>query len=117
MPPISCLLHGCEKRWFTKLTDFYEHCDAVCEGYQTYRLRVLYFLSQEVWQFPGSLQRAALQNFAEFQVRGATEWSNFSQSMQHKLKEGKELSRKPLPCQMVFSNLGGVFKPFVDQFF
>ena len=69
MPPISCLLQGCEDRWFTNLTDFYEHCDAVHEGYHTYRLRVLHLLSQTVWQYPGSLQRAALQNFAESAVR------------------------------------------------
>ena len=71
MPPISCLLEGCEDQRFTNLTDFYEHCDAVHEGYQTYRLRVLHLPSRKVVQFPGSLQRAALQNFAEFQVQVA----------------------------------------------
>ena len=94
MPPISCLLQGCEDRWFTNLTDFYEHCDAVHEGYHTYRLRVLHLLSQTVWQYPGSLQRAALQNFAEFQVRGATEWDGFSQDMQTKLQMRNGLTRK-----------------------
>ena len=94
MPPISCLLQGCEDRWFTNLTEFYEHCDAVHEGYHTYRLRVLHLLSQTVWQYPGSLQRAALQNFAEFQVRGATEWDGFSQDMQTKLQMRNGLTRK-----------------------
>ena len=93
MPPISCLLEGCEDFWCTNLTDFYEHCDEVHEGYQTYRLRVLHLLSQKVWQFPGSLQRAALQNFAEFQVRGATMWDGFTQNMQDSLQQGKGLIR------------------------
>ena len=73
MPPISCLLHGCEKCFFTNLSEFVAHCDAEHEGYHTYRLRVLHLMTQQAWQFPGSLQRAALQNFAEFQVKGATD--------------------------------------------
>ena len=93
MPPISCLLQGCEEKWFTNLGEFFEHCDAVHEGYHTYRLRVLHLLSREVWQFPGSLQRAALQNFSEFQVRGATDWNNFTTHMHDKLSLGKGLQR------------------------
>ena len=93
MPPISCLLQGCEEKWFTNLGEFFEHCDAVHEGYHTYRLRVLHLLSREVWQFPGSLQRAALQNFSEFQVRGATDWDNFTTHMHDKLSLGKGLQR------------------------
>ena len=93
MPRISCLLQGCEEKWFTNLGEFFEHCDAVHEGYHTYRLRVLHLLSREVWQFPGSLQRAALQNFSEFQVRGATDWNNFTTHMHDKLSLGKGLQR------------------------
>ena len=93
MPPISCLLQGCEEKWFTNLGEFFEHCDAVHEGYHTYRLRVLHLLSRKVWQFPGSLQRAALQNFSEFQVRGATDWDNFTTHMHDKLSLGKGLQR------------------------
>ena len=37
MPPISCLLHGCEKCFFTNLSEFVAHCDAEREGYHTYR--------------------------------------------------------------------------------
>ena len=54
MPPISCLLHGCEKCFFTNLSEFVAHCDAEHEGYHTYRLRVLHLMTQQVWQFPGS---------------------------------------------------------------
>ena len=91
MPPISCLLHGCEKCFFTNLSEFVAHCDAEHEGYHTYRLRVLHLMTQQVWQFPGSLQRAALQNFAEFQVRGATDWDGFTPAMKEKLSCGQSL--------------------------
>ena len=93
MPPISCLLHGCEKCFFTNLSEFVAHCDAEHEGYHTYRLRVLHLMTQQVWQFPGSLQRAALQNFAEFQVRGATDWDGFTPAMNEKLSCGQGLQQ------------------------
>ena len=93
MPPISCLLHGCEKCFFTNLSEFVAHCDAEHEGYHTYRLRVLHLMTQQVWQFPGSLQRAALQNFAEFQVRGATDWDGFTPAMKEKLSCGQGLQQ------------------------
>ena len=74
MPPISCLMRGCEHRWFHSREEFLKHCDAMHAGYQSYRNRVLFLLSQTVFQFPGSLQRAAMQNFAEFQCRSETDW-------------------------------------------
>jgi len=87
MPPISCLLQGCESVWLNHLQDFNEHCDDRHEGVQTYRLRCLHLLSESVWQVKGSIHRAALQNFSEFQVRGATSWNAFSQDMQAMLDE------------------------------
>ena len=50
-------------------------------------------MTQQVWQFPGSLQRAALQNFAEFQVRGATDWDGFTPAMKEKLSCGQGLQQ------------------------
>ena len=85
MPPISCLLQGCESVWMNSVQDFNRHCDDRHEGVQSYRLRCLHLLSETVWQMKGSIQRAALQNFAEFQVRGATSWDGFSQDMQAEL--------------------------------
>ena len=61
---------------------FNQHCDDRHEGVQSYRLRCLHLLSGGVWQEKGSIQRAALQNFSEFQVRGATSWDGFSDDMQ-----------------------------------
>ena len=87
MPPISCLLQGCESVWLNHVQEFNEHCDDRHEGVQTYRLRCLHLLSENVWQVKGSIQRAALQNFSEFQVRGETSWSAFSKDMQAMLDE------------------------------
>ena len=61
---------------------FNQHCDDRHEGVQSYRLRCLHLLSEGVWQVKGSIQRAALQNFSEFQVFGATSWDGFSDDMQ-----------------------------------
>ena len=93
MPPISCVLHGCERCFFANLSKFVAHCDNVHEGYRTYRLRALHLMTQQVWQFSGSLQRAALQNFAEFQVRGATDWDDFTPAMSDKLRCGQGLQQ------------------------
>ena len=81
MPPISCLLRGCEQHWLNSREEFMQHCDELHGGYQTYRLRVLHLLSRTVYQFPGSLQRAAMQNFAEFQCRSQTAWQHFTPEM------------------------------------
>ena len=87
MPPISCLLRGCEHLWFNSREEFLKHCDDIHAGYQSYRNRVLYLLSETVFQFPGSLQRAAMQNFAEFQCRAQTDWQHFTQPMQDALND------------------------------
>ena len=81
MPPVFCLLRGCEQHWFRSREELLAHCEEYHEGFQSYRLRVLHLLSRTVFQFPGSLQRAAMQNFAEFQCRSATQWENFSESI------------------------------------
>ena len=86
MPPISCLLKGCEEFWCNSREDFLEHCKQLHEGYQSYRLRVLHLLSKKVFQFPGSLQRAAMLNFAEFQCRSETDWQNFTGAMKDGLQ-------------------------------
>ena len=78
LPPVSCLLQGCANVWMNNLEEFKQHCDQVHGGEQAYRLRCLHLLSRHVWQVKGSLQRAALQNFAEFQVRSETQWTNFA---------------------------------------
>ena len=65
MPPISCLLRGCENHWLNSREEFMQHCDELHGGYQTYRLRVLHLLSRAVYQFPGSLQRAATPEMEE----------------------------------------------------
>ena len=49
-------------------------------------------MSKKVFQFPGSLQRAAMQNFAEFQCRSETDWQHFTPKMKDALQEG--LSRE-----------------------
>ena len=41
----------------------------------------------------GSLQRAASQNFSEFQVRGATDWENFKKKMNRKMELSDGLQR------------------------
>ena len=87
MPPISCLMRGCEHRWFHSREEFLKHCDDMHAGYQSYRNRVLYLLSETVFQFPGSLQRAAMQNFAEFQCRSETDWQHFTEPMKDALNE------------------------------
>ena len=87
LAPVNCLLRGCEHLWFNNIEEFEQHCDDKHEGEQSYRLRCLYLLSETVWQVTGSLQRAALQNFAEFQVRSQTEWKAYTQQMKHKLDE------------------------------
>ena len=87
LPPISCLLRGCEHVWCNNVEEFQQHCDDKHEGEQTYRLRCLHLLSENVWQVKGSLQRAAVQNFAEFQVRSQTEWKAFTPQMNGKLDE------------------------------
>ena len=87
MPPISCLMRGCEHRWFHSREEFLKHCDDMHAGYQSYRNRVLFLLSQTVFQFPGSLQRAAMQNFAEFQCRSQTDWQHFTGPMKDALNE------------------------------
>ena len=46
-----------------------------------------FLLSQTVFQFPGSLQRAAMQNFAEFQCRSETDWQHFIEPMKDALNE------------------------------
>jgi len=89
MPPISCLFKGCESVWMNSMQEFNRHCDERHEGVQTYRLRALHLLSEGVWQAKGSIQRAALQNFSEFQVRGATNWDGFSDDMQAELHNGQ----------------------------
>ena len=81
MPPISCLLQGCEAVWMNSMQEFNQHCDDKHEGVQSYRLRCLHLLSETVWQVKGSIQRAALQNYSEFQVRSATNWDGFSDDM------------------------------------
>lgn len=88
MPPVSCLMRGCEHRWFHNREELLKHCDDLHAGYQSYRNRVLHLLSQTVFQFPGSLQRAAMQNFAEFQCRSQTDWQHFTPSMQDTLNDG-----------------------------
>jgi len=97
MPPVSCLLRGCEGEWFNSRDEFLEHCDAMHEGYQSYRLRVLHLLSKTVFQFPGSLQRAAMQNFAEFQCRSETDWQNFTPAMKEGLHEGLSRTQRWTP--------------------
>ena len=87
MPPISCLMRGCEHKWFYSREEFLKHCDDMHAGYQSYRNRVLFLLSQTVFQFPGSLQRAAMQNFAEFQCRSQTDWQHFTGPMKDALNE------------------------------
>ncbi len=81
MPPISCLLRGCEHHWLNSREEFMQHCEELHGGHQSYRLRVLHLLSRTVYQFPGSLQRAAMQNFAEFQCRSQTAWQHFTPEM------------------------------------
>ena len=39
MPPISCLLRGCENHWLNSREELMQHCDELHGGYQTYRLR------------------------------------------------------------------------------
>jgi hypothetical protein len=95
MPPVSCLLKGCEAVWMNNLEEFQHHCDQKHEGEQSYRLRCLHLLSRHVWQVKGSLQRAALHNFAEFQVRSATQWNNFTPHMLEQL----ESNTGELPAQ------------------
>ena len=87
MPPISCLLKGCEGCWLNSREEFEAHCDQQHGGVQDYRNRVLYLLSKTVFQMPGSLQRAAMQSFAEFQCRSETDWQNFTSSMNAKLQQ------------------------------
>ena len=93
MPPISCLLKGCEHVWLNSKEQFLEHCDQKHEGYQAYRLRVIHLLSAQVFQIPGSLQRSALQNFAEFQCRSETAWHRFTPAMRQELASGNALSQ------------------------
>ncbi len=99
MPPISCLLRGCENHWLNSREEFMQHCDELHGGYQTYRLRVLHLLSRTVYQFPGSLQRAAMQNLAEFQCRSQTAWQHFTPEM-------KELMQGESPDTEVSSHSG-----------
>ena len=49
MPPVSCLLKGCEHEWFNSREEFLQHCDERHAGYQSYRLRVLHLLSKTVF--------------------------------------------------------------------
>ena len=86
LPPVNCLLQGCETVWMNNLEEFQQHCDQVHGGVQAYRLRCLHLLSRQVWQVPGSISRAALSNFAEFQTRSATQWQNFSPHMREQLE-------------------------------
>ena len=95
LPPVSCLLQGCANVWMNNLEEFKQHCDQVHGGEQAYRLRCLHLLSRHVWQVKGSLQRAALQNFAEFQVRSETQWTNFAPHMREQLSS----STGELPAQ------------------
>ncbi len=39
MPPVSCLLRGCENHWLNSREELMQHCDELHGGYQTYRLR------------------------------------------------------------------------------
>ena len=87
MPPISCLMRGCENVCCNNREEFLTHCNEIHGGYQSYRNRVLYLLSETVFQFPGSLQRAAMQNFAEFQCRSETDWQHFTEPMNKALRE------------------------------
>jgi hypothetical protein len=93
MPPISCLLRGCEHVWLNNVEEFRAHCEDLHEGEQTYRLRCIHLLSESVWQVKGSLQRAALQNFSEFQVRSQTEWQMYTAQMQSKVDDNEPLER------------------------
>ena len=36
MPPISCLMRGCEEKWFDSREEFLKHCDDMHAGYQSY---------------------------------------------------------------------------------
>ena len=87
MPPISCLLKGCEGCWINSREEFEAHCIEHHGGVQAYRNRVLFLLSKTVFDYPGSLQRAAMQSFAEFQCRAQTDWQNYTDEMKQKQEQ------------------------------
>ena len=99
--PLYLASKGCEGYWFNTREEFLLHCDECHEGFQSYRNRVLHLLSKTVFQFPGSLQRAAMQNFAEFQCRAETDWQHFTPAMEAQLQEGLPRSERWQPRRMV----------------
>ena len=94
LPPINCLLQGCEHCIFATMAAFEAHCNELHGGVQRYRLRVLHLLSRDVFKITGSMHRAAIANAAEFQCVASTNWHHLSPEQEHVLESGGTLDRE-----------------------